>query len=155
MKKINWKRLIIIFLVTFLIGGLFSFLTMKNMDAFKELNKPIDVPGFIFPIVWSILYILMSISLYIVLESNSVYKTKGLIIYIVQLIVNSLWTLIFFGMKMYLFAFIWLLFLLILIILMIIIFSRIDKKAAYLNIPYILWVIFAGYLNLGIYLLNR
>ena len=155
MKKINWKKLIVILLVTFVIGGLFSFLTMKNMDAFKELNKPIDVPGFIFPIVWSILYILMSISLYIVLESNSVYKTKGLIIYIVQLIVNSLWTLIFFGMKMYLFAFIWLLFLLILIILMIIIFSKINKKAAYLNIPYVIWVLFAGYLNLGIYLLNK
>ena len=153
--KINWKKLIIITVITFLVGGLFSFLTMNNMDTFKALNKPINVPGFIFPIVWSILYILMSISLYIILQSNNENTDKGLIIYSIQLIVNSFWTLIFFGLKNYLFAFIWLLILLVLIAYMIYVFYKINKKAVYLNIPYIIWVLFAGYLNLGIYLLNR
>ena len=153
--KINWKKLIIIAIITFIIGGLFSFLTISGIDAFKSLKKPIEIPGFIFPIVWSILYILMSVSLYIVLESNNQNKNKGLVIYGLQLVVNSLWTLIFFGLKNYLLSFVWLVLLFGLIIYMLIVFFRINKTATYLNIPYILWVMFAGYLNLSIYLLNK
>ncbi len=155
MKKINWKRLIIIILITFIVGSFFSLFTMNNMDAFKELEKPINVPGFLFPIVWSILYLLMSISCYIITTKNNPNKNKALVIYAIQLVINSIWSLIFFGFEAYLFAFIWLLLLLISIIWMIIEFYKIDKKAALLQIPYLLWVIFAGYLNLGIYLLNR
>ncbi len=151
MKKINWKRLIIIIIITFVVGSFFSFFTMNNMDTFKELEKPINVPGILFPIVWSILYLLMSISLYIVIDKNR----NSLIIYSIQLIINSLWTLIFFGFGAYLLAFIWIILLLIAIVIMIAKFYNIDKKAAYLNIPYLLWVLFAAYLNLGIYLLNK
>lgn len=151
MKKINWKRLIIIIIITFVVGSFFSFFTMNNMDTFKELEKPINVPGILFPIVWSILYLLMSISLYIVIDKNR----NSLIIYSIQLIINSLWTLIFFGFGTYLLAFIWIILLLIAIVIMIAKFYNIDKKAAYLNIPYLLWVLFAAYLNLGIYLLNK
>lgn len=151
MKKINWKRLIIIIIITFVVGSFFSFFTMNNMDTFKELEKPINVPGILFPIVWSILYLLMSISLYIVIDKNR----KSLIIYSIQLIINSLWTLIFFGFGAYLLAFIWIILLLIAIVIMIAKFYNIDKKAAYLNIPYLLWVLFAAYLNLEIYLLNK
>lgn len=153
--KINWKKLIIITLVTFLIGGFFSFFTMNNMDTFEELSKPIDVPGVVFPIVWSILYLLMSISYYIVSNSNSKYKDEAKTAYIVQLIINSLWSLIFFGFEAYLLAFIWIIILLISVIIMIVNFYKVNKTAAYLQIPYVLWIIFAGYLNLGIYLLNR
>ena len=153
--KINWKKLIIITLVTFLVGGFFSFFTMNNMDTFKELDKPINVPAVVFPIVWSILYLLMSISYYIVSNSNSEYKDEAKTAYIVQLIINSLWSLIFFGFEAYLLAFIWLLILLISVIIMIVNFYKVNKIAAYLQIPYVLWIIFAGYLNLGIYLLNR
>lgn len=153
--KINWKKLIIIILVTFLIGGFFSFFTMNNMDTFKELAKPIDVPAVVFPIVWSILYLLMSISYYIVSNSNSKYKDEAKTAYIVQLIINSLWSLIFFGFEAYLLAFIWIIILLISVIIMIVNFYKVNKTAAYLQIPYVLWIIFAGYLNLGIYLLNR
>ena len=128
---------------------------MNNMDTFKELNKPINVPGIIFPIVWSILYLLMSISLYIVLEKDNKDKQKAIISYIVQLIINSLWSLIFFGFEAYLFSFIWIILLLISVVVMIINFYKVNKTAAYLQIPYVLWIIFAGYLNLGIYLLNR
>lgn len=151
MKKINWKRLIVIIIITFVVGSFFSFFTMNNMDTFKELEKPINVPGILFPIVWSILYLLMSISLYIVIDKNK----NSLIIYSIQLIINSLWTLIFFGFGAYLLAFIWIILLLIAIVIMIAKFYNIDKKAAYLNIPYLLWVLFAAYLNLGIYLLNK
>lgn len=151
MKKINWKRLIVIIIITFVVGSFFSFFTMNNMDTFKELEKPINVPGILFPIVWSILYLLMSISLYIVIDENR----NSLIIYSIQLIINSLWTLIFFGFGAYLLAFIWIILLLIAIVIMIAKFYNIDKKAAYLNIPYLLWVLFAAYLNLGIYLLNK
>lgn len=151
MKKINWKRLIAIIIITFVVGSFFSFFTMNNMDTFKELEKPINVPGILFPIVWSILYLLMSISLYIVIDKNR----NSLIIYSIQLIINSLWTLIFFGFGAYLLAFIWIILLLIAIVIMIAKFYNIDKKAAYLNIPYLLWVLFAAYLNLGIYLLNK
>ena len=151
MKKINWKRLIVIIIITFVVGSFFSFFTMNNIDTFKELEKPINVPGILFPIVWSILYLLMSISLYIVIDKNR----NSLIIYSIQLIINSLWTLIFFGFGAYLLAFIWIILLLIAIVIMIAKFYNIDKKAAYLNIPYLLWVLVAAYLNLGIYLLNK
>lgn len=153
--KINWKRLIIITIITFVVGSFFSFFTMNGMATFSELKKPFEIPGIIFPIVWSILYLLMSISCYLITETNNIETDKAIFIYGIQLIVNSVWTLIFFGFNAYLFAFIWLLFLLVLIVIMIVEFNKINKKAAYLNIPYLLWVVFAGYLNLSIYLLNR
>ena len=155
MKKFDFKAFIIITVITFIVGSFFSFFTMNNMDTFKELNKPINVPGILFPIVWSILYLLMSISCYIIYKSENKDKKKALITYGIQLIINSLWTLIFFGFDAYLLAFIWLLLLFASVIFMMLVFYNIDKKAAYLNIPYILWIVFAGYLNLGIYILNR
>ena len=155
MKKFDFKAFIIIIVITFVVGSFFSFFTIHNMNTFKELNKPINVPAILFPIVWSILYILMSISCYIIYKSDSRDKKKAITIYAIQLIVNSLWTLIFFGFDAYLLAFIWVMFLIVLVTIMIITFYNIDKRAAYLNIPYIFWIVFAGYLNLGIYILNR
>ena len=153
--RIDWKKLILRIIVTFIVGSFFSIFTMNNMDTFKELNKPIEVPGILFPIVWSILYLLMSISYYIVNSKNDEDKKEAEVSYAIQLIINSLWSLIFFGFEAYLFAFIWLLLLLISIIVMIIRFYKVDKTAAHLQIPYLLWVIFAGYLNISIYFLNR
>lgn len=155
MKKINWKRLIIIIVITFIVGSFFSFFMMNNMDTFKELKKPINVPGVLFPIVWSILYLLMSISCYIITTKDDKNKDNAIIWYGIQLIINSLWSLIFFGFSAYLFSFIWIILLLISVIIMIVKFYKIDKTAAYLNIPYVLWILFAGFLNLGIYILNR
>lgn len=153
--KINFKRLIIITIITFVVGSFFSWFTMNNMDTFKELEKPVNVPAMLFPIVWSILYLLMSISCYIITRSNNDSKGKTLVWYGIQLVINSLWSLIFFGFGAYLFAFIWIILLLITVVIMIAKFYNIDKRAAYINIPYILWILFAGYLNFGIYLLNR
>lgn len=153
--KINWKKLIIITLLTFFVGSFFNFFTMNNMETFKELSKPIDVPGILFPIVWTILYLLMSISYYIISNSNDKQKDESKTIYIVQLIINSLWSLIFFGFEAYLLAFIWIIILLIAVIVMIVKFYKVNRLSAYLQIPYVLWIIFAGYLNLGIYILNQ
>lgn len=155
MKKINWKRLIIIIIITFIVGSFFSFFTMNNMDTFKELKKPINVPGVLFPVVWSILYLLMSISCYIITTKDDKDKDNAIIWYGIQLVINSLWSLIFFGFSAYLFSFIWIILLLISVIIMIVKFYKIDKMASYLNIPYVLWILFAGFLNLGIYILNR
>lgn len=153
--KINWKKLIIITVITFVVGSFFSFFTMNNMDTFKELDKPINVPGILFPIVWSVLYLLMSISCYIISEEDYKDKDKAIIWYGIQLVINSVWSLIFFGFGAYLLAFIWIIILAIAVIIMIAKFYNINKKAAYLNIPYILWILFAAYLNFGIYILNK
>ena len=153
--KFDFKKFVIILISTFLIGGLFAFIIRNNMQDYKGLIKPINVPSIVFPIVWSILYLLMSISCYIIAVSDSKEKNKCIIIYYVQLIINSLWTLIFFGFKSYLIAFIWLILLIVFIVIMILNFYNVSKKAAYLQIPYLIWTVFAGYLNLGIYLLNK
>ncbi len=154
MKKIDFKLLLYIIGVTFLVGNLFAFTIIKNMDIYRSLNKPFEVPMIVFPIVWSILYILMSYSLYRVIKGDSFDIEKSLIIYILNLIFNSVWTLIYFGFFKYLFAFIWLLILIVIVVIMIINFYRKDKIAGLINIPYLLWLIFAAYLNYSIYLLN-
>lgn len=153
--RIDWKKLIIITVITFIVGTFFSFFTMNSMDTFKDLSKPINVPGVLFPIVWSILYLLMSISCYLIVQSNDKDKKEGIILYAIQLVINSLWTLIFFGFGAYLLSFIWIIILLIVVIIMLAKFYNINKIAMYINIPYVLWLLFAAYLNLGIYLLNK
>lgn len=153
MEKIDYKKLLIFIFGTYLIGGLFSFfIDMPNM--YQELNKPfLSPPGYVFPIVWTVLYTLMGVSLYLVSEECG-YKKKSYILYAVQLILNSLWTLFYFGLDMKLFAFLILVGLIISVILMILEFRKLNKTAAYLQIPYLIWLIFAGYLNLATYLLN-
>ena len=147
--KINYKKLFFYIIITFVIGGLFSTFTM-NSGFYDKINKPFDIPMIVFPIVWSILFLLMSISIYIANEEDS----SSNIIYFIQLVVNSLWTLFFFGFKWLLFSFIWIIFLIILVIIMIYKFYKLKKIAGLLNIPYLLWLIFAAYLNFFIYYLN-
>ncbi len=156
MKKINFKILAVCILIPLIFGTVSAILTSSAMDRFEEIAKPpLSPPGFLFPIVWTLLYILMGISSYLVFVSTSKYRKEALTLYALQLIFNFVWPVIFFNFEKYLFAFIWLIALLVLVILMILKFYKIDKKAAYLQIPYILWLLFAGYLNLGVYLLNR
>ena len=136
------------------LGGIVALIISGSMD-YNELNKPpLSPPGFIFGIVWTILYILMGISSGI-LDYKNLIDNNIKNIYYFQLFVNLLWPIAFFVFKWRLFAFIWLVFLIILIIKMIIEFYKKDKVSAYLQIPYLLWSIFASYLNIGVYLLNR
>lgn len=156
MISIKVKPLIISLLISLGVGALSGFLTSSSMDTYKALIKPpLSPPGFIFPIVWTILFVLMGISAYLIYMSDSPQKSKALTIYAIQLIVNFFWSIIFFNMQMYLFAFIWLVALWVWIVFMIVNFYKINKTAAILQIPYLLWVTFAGYLNLMVYLLNK
>ena len=152
MKKINIKELIIAILIPVALGFIFSLFTNSG-TVYKEFTKPaLSPPGYIFPIVWTILYILMGISSYLVYQKTK--DIKSLKIYFIQLAVNLLWTVIFFNLRLYLVAFIWLILLITLVALMIKEFYYIDKKAAYLQIPYLIWIIFASYLNFFIFILN-
>ena len=132
-----------------------SALFSGNMSSYSILNKPaFSPPGFIFPVVWTILYILMGASSYIVYFSNSSNKSKALLLYCIQLFFNFCWSIIFFGLDLFLFAFIWLIALIFIIIIMIRQFLIVNPLSAYLQIPYLIWCIFAAYLNFSIFLLN-
>lgn len=151
--RIDYKKLFFYIGITLLIGAIPSIFVYTS-NTYETINKPpLSPPGVLFPIVWSILFILMGISIYRA-DYNKDNKFNPNIIYFIQLFVNALWTPIFFGLNAFLFAFIWLIILLILVIYMVYKFYYIDRLSAYLNIPYIIWLIFAGYLNLSIFLLN-
>lgn len=153
MNKINYKLLIINILIPLAIGLIGNFL--GNPNTYSIINKPaFSPPAIIFPIVWTILYILMGISSYIIMISNDNNKNKAYLIYIIQLIVNGLWSLFFFRFKLYLFSFFWIILLISLVVIMIYKFYKINKLSAYLQIPYLIWLIFASILNLSIYILN-
>jgi len=151
----NIKPYVISILIALAVGGLSAFLTNDNMMIYQQINQPpLSPPSFIFPLVWTILFILMGLSSAIVYIKSTSNSKKALIIYGIQLIINFLWSIIFFNLRIYLFAFIWLLLLWILIIIMIYEFYKVNKLAAYLQIPYLLWVTFAAYLNFMIFILN-
>lgn len=151
--KVNYKKLVLIIIGTIIVGSLFAMFTMGD-NGYKELIKPINVKGFIFPIVWVILYILMGISIYMISQNDSVDKTKSYTLYITQLIINSLWTLFFFGLKWYTFSSIWIFLLIIVVCFMILNFFKINKISGLLQLPYLLWLLFALYLNTSISILN-
>ena len=140
-------------LIPVVVGLLIGAITSSSIE-YNTLIKPVLAPpSILFPIVWTILYILMGVS-YGILETKSLVDTEINFIYYFQLLVNALWSIIFFTFKWRLFAFIWLLILLLLIVMMIIKFYQRDKVAGLLQIPYLLWALFASYLNFSIYLLN-
>lgn len=155
--KINWKLLIICLAIPLAVGGLSALLTRSAMKDFAELNQPpLSPPGWLFPVVWAILYLLMGYSLYLVLTSRSGNTVIGqsVTLFGIQLFFNFLWSILFFNLKVYYFSFGWLIVLWALIFTMAISFYRASKTAALINIPYLIWVAFAGYLNIGIAILN-
>ena len=156
MKK-NYKLLILCIVIPLAVGSLAGFITKDSMETFNMLNKPsLSPPGIVFPIVWSILYILMGIASYLIITSGSGNNKikEALVYYGLQLLFNFLWSIWFFSFGWYLFAFIWLLLLWVLIFNTMASFYDINKTSAYLLIPYLLWVTFAGYLNFAVYLMN-
>lgn len=155
MINIKWKSLIINIAIPLAIGGLSSLLTMNSMEKYKSLNiPPLSPPGWLFPIVWTILFILMGIASYIIYESTSKYKTSALIAYSVQLLLNLSWSIVFFNSNMYWTSVAIIIALIIMIIITTIFFRLIDKRASLLLMPYIIWVLFATYLDISIALLN-
>ena len=154
MKPQNRSSLIIAILIPLAVGS-FSALISGNMSLYSTINKPaFSPPSIVFPIVWTILYVLMGISSYIIYSSDSADKTKALKIYALQLFFNFCWSILFFRYQLYLFSFLWLVILIVLICIMIKDFYKINPAAAYLQIPYRLWCIFAAYLNFSIYTMN-
>lgn len=136
--KIDYKKLLQFTLVPVVLGAIVGIITASNS------NMSSIIPSWVFPIVWTILYILMGISSYIIYEySKTIPK-----IYIIQLIINLLWSFIFFKFKLFILAFIWILFLILLVIIMIKDFLSINKLAGYLQIPYLIWLFIALFLNL-------
>ena len=155
--KIKWKNLLVSIAIPLAVGGLSAFFTRDAMMDFETLIKPpLSPPGWLFPIVWTVLYILMGISSYIIYQSdgNEIIKRSALSAYALQLLLNFFWSIIFFNMKNYLFAFIWLILLILTIVATMLRFKRISDTAFYLLVPYLIWCIFALYLNFGIYILN-
>jgi tryptophan-rich sensory protein len=141
-----------------LAGGLLaSLLTRQSMGVFDAVSKPpLSPPAILFPIVWTVLYTVMGIGYYLVITSESSADdiAKAARVYGLQLAVNFLWPTFFFNFQWYLFSFLWLILLWILVLVMIYRFWKISKPAALINVPYLIWLTFAAYLNLGIYILN-
>ena len=150
--KTNYKKLIISILIPLVLGALVGFLSGSSSGYKGVIQPSFAPPGWLFPVVWSILYILMGISDYLIKESLN--TNSSLKIYKYQLGVNLLWSFLFFTFKWYLFSFLWIILLIVLVIKMIKEFLSINKTSSYLQIPYLLWIIFAAILNFSIYLLN-
>ena len=155
--KTKRKELIFSLLIPLAVGGISGFLNRNSMKDFESLNQPpLSPPGWIFPVVWTILYILMGVASYLIYTSYApkAQKKNTLTAYGTQLFFNFVWSFLFFGFKFYTFSFIWILIMLALIILTTFLFSKISKPASYFMIPYVLWTAFAAYLNLGVAILN-
>ncbi|MDO4565350.1 MAG: TspO/MBR family protein [Clostridia bacterium] len=156
MKKSNWKVYLVSILIPLAVGILAAIITNSSMEQFERLDKPwFAPPSWLFPIAWTILYTLMGISsAMIYLSAQSKERTEALWLYAAQLFVNFWWPLFFFMWGLRLFAFVWILLLIALVIGMITRFYRIKPVAGLLQLPYLLWLLFASALNLSIFALN-
>ena len=140
------------------VGALAGFLSRKGTEFYNlAVQKPaLSPPPVLFPIVWAMLYALMGIgAARVAAAPDSPERSRGLNLFVIQLIFNFFWSLIFFNARSYGLALLWLLILWGMILLMILQFRKVDKAAAWLQIPYLLWVTFAAYLNYGVWQLNR
>ena len=153
---VKLKSLLINLAIPLIVGGLSGFIIREAIKFYNQnVSKPsFSPPSILFPIVWTILYTLMGISSYIVFETDSKIRKKALTVYGIQLLINFIWPIIFFNFKMYLFAFIWLVLLCLFVLEMISLYFKIKPIAAYLQVPYMLWLIFAAVLNFNVFLLN-
>ena len=155
--RIKWKPLIISVLLPLVVGGLSALLAGNSMETFQSFKQPpLSPPGWLFPIVWTVLYVLMGVASYLVAVSDAPAGEikNALKAYAIQLAINFFWSILFFRFGLLWFSFFWLLLLWGFLVETIILFGRISKTAGLLLIPYLLWVTFAGYLNFAIALLN-
>ena len=149
------KKLLFFIIITFIIATTPS-IFVNTASSYDNFIKPdIYPPSYLFPVIWSLLYLIMAISIYIISETKTYKnKTKSYILYFSQLIVNSLWTIIYFSLNLKLLGIIWIILLIILVILMLLEFFKINKISTYINIPYLLWLSYALILSIQIYNLN-
>ena len=157
MLKRNWKTYAFWILLSEAVGALSGWLTREGTKIYQSTvaQPPLSPPPLVFPIVWGILFALMGIgAARIYLSPVSAMRTRSLLLFLVQLLFNFFWSIIFFNLQTFGFALIWLAVLWLLILWMTLSFAKIDKAAALLQIPYLLWVAFAAYLNYGVWTLN-
>ena len=141
--------------VTLAAGGMSALIVKDSFGVYSMLEKPFAAPPpAVFPIVWTVLFVLMAVSAALVYTSECENRSSLIELYFIQLIVNFIWPIIFFEWQMFLASFIWLILLWVLIVIMMILFFMCRKTAGYLLIPYLVWVTFAGYLNWMVYVLN-
>ena len=158
MNKSSWKTYALWILGVEAVGALSGFLTREGSKIYSEVieQPPLSPPAIVFPIVWGILFLLMGISaarIYFAPVSDA--RAQSLLIFFVQLAFNFFWSIIFFNFQSFGFAFLWLMVLGGLILWMIHGFGKVDPVAAWLQVPYFLWVTFAAYLNFDVWMLNR
>lgn len=157
MRKISIGVLIIALFIPLAVGGISAALSAQGMSAYGNMNKPpLSPPAWVFSVAWTILYIMMGLASYFVAVSDpgTEGKIMAMTIYAIQLGMNFMWSIIFFNWESYLVAFIWLMIMWCIVILCAFRFFAISRIAGYLLIPYILWLTFAAYLNMGSYILN-
>jgi len=155
LHSLKLRSLLVSIAVPLLTGALSNLLSGRIKPVYLSMEKPsFAPPPWVFPVVWSILFVLMGISCYLIYESVSPLRKKALYAYGTQLFLNMFWTLIFFRLGLYLFAAVWLGLIMTAAAVMLIYFYKINKCAAYLQIPYMLWLVFALLLNACVYFLN-
>lgn len=152
--KIQWKPFIIALAIPLVTGLLAALLTGRNMMLFQMVNlPPLAPPGRLFPVIWTILYLLMGFASYLIYVRQP-KSGRALLFYFLQLCVNFFWPILFFNQQLYLISFLWIILLWLLVLFTFAEFYCISRIAGCCLIPYLVWVTIAGYLNLGIYLLN-
>ena len=157
MKFGKWKPYAVGILLTEAVGILSGILSRGGTERFQmtAVQPPLSPPGWVYPVVWTVLYALMGFSaVRIWLSPPSVARSKGLNLFVAQLILNFFWSLVFFNARAYGLAFLWVVALWVLVLLMILEFWKVDKTAALLQIPYLIWLAFAAYLAFGVWMLN-
>lgn len=153
--KFNLKSFLTSIVIPLIAGGVSALITKGSMNLYSQINQPpLAPPSAVFPVVWTVLYILMGISLYLVCNSDRKDKGYAYLLFGVQLFFNFIWSPIFFVARQYLLAFAVLVLMWISTLGMILSFYKTTRVSAFLQIPYLLWITFAGYLNFAIYLLN-
>lgn len=156
--KNSWKTYAVWILIAEAVGALSGWLSREGMEVYSQTvtQPPLSPPMWLFPVVWGILYALMGIgAARIWMAPESPERKRGLNLFVAQLVVNFFWSPIFFNLQAFGFAFVWLLLLWALVVWMIWTFYKVDPLAAWLQVPYLIWLTFAAYLNLAVWLINR
>ena len=152
---VNLKRLLIALAVPLAVGGLSAFASGSFSEQYAVVNKPpLSPPGWIFPVVWTLLYLAMGYASYLVMTVGGRDAKDALTVYYIQLVLNFLWPILFFRFRLYTFAIFELILLIAAVTVMVIRFSHVDERAGYLTLPYLIWLCFALYLNIGVAALN-